>query len=172
MGQSRKISIDDINAMKESEFVSKIGYVFEESPWVAALSWEKAPFDSISSMIEILYQTVKDASDEQQMSLLCSHPELGTRKKLTQASENEQIGAGLKSNSAVKLNPLMELNKQYREKFGFPFIIAVKGHTPQSILENLMRRLGSDVKTEFKECQEQVFKIVEIRLADILMDEK
>ena len=157
--------------MDGATFVSVFGSVFEESPWVVEQAWQQAPFESTHSLIEILCQSVKAAGYEQRLVLLRAHPELGTDKQLTDASEKEQKGVGIPDSSDEKIELLNELNQRYRQKFGFPFIVAVKGLTPEMILESLKIRLHNTREIEFRECLEQVFKIARFRLAALLVKE-
>jgi len=129
--------------------------------------FDSRPFASIDDLFATLCATVKNAGHEKQLSLLCAHPELGVGKKLTPASEKEQTAVGLTATgmeAGASRRHIATLNQQYREKFGFPFIIAVKGHSIESIMDNLERRLSKPKNTEFNACLEEVYHIAQFRL--------
>ena len=169
MIKARRYKLSDVNGMDEKTFVSVFGAVFEESAWAAQMAWSKAPFESTGDLLDAMYQSVNNTDQSTQKTLLCAHPELGTNRKMTESSVNEQTGAGIRNKDDEFRNLLDDLNTDYREKFDFPFIIAVKGLTPDLIIEHLQRRLQNDRDTEFKECLAQVFKIAKFRLDDLLI---
>lgn len=155
--------------MDHDTFVTVFAGVFEESPWAAEQTWKHSPFESVESFIKLMCQSVNDADRDTKMALLCAHPELGTNKKMALNSEKEQTAAGIWQRSSEQLTSLAELNKHYREKFGFPYIIAVKGLTIDLILENMQSRLDNDTESEFDECLQQVFRIAHFRMNDLLV---
>src|ERR1700722_12041833 len=136
-------SIQDINRLGQEPFVEAIGWVFEHSPWVAERAWHHRPFASRAALHEQMTLEVEAASMEEQLALLCAHPDLGTRAKISPSSAGEQTGAGLDRLTGGEYARLMDLNGAYREKFGFPFLYAVKGSDKFAILEALEQRLNS-----------------------------
>ena len=102
------------------------------------------------------------------MSLLRAHPDLGTRARVSDASRGEQSGAGLDRLTPAEFERLMQWNAAYRERFGFPFLYAVKGSTKDDILSALELRLGNSREDEFREALRQVYRIAKSRLADAL----
>ena len=108
------------------------------------------------------------ASTEEQLALVCAHPDLGTKAKISSSSTDEQTSVGLDQLSADEYARLMHLNEAYKDKFGFPFLYAVRGSSKQAILEALERRLGSDRKTEFAEALQQIYRIAGFRLESII----
>ena len=121
------LSIEQINRMTQGEFTAALGWVFEDSPWVAERAWNSRPFTSCDHLRGHLNREVAAASPEEQLALLRAHPDLGTRAKISPSSTSEQAGAGLDRLTAGEHERLLNLNDGYREKFGFPFLYAVKG---------------------------------------------
>lgn len=111
---------------------------------------------------------VAAASPEEQLALLRAHPDLGTRAKISPSSTSEQAGAGLDRLTSGEYKRLVDLNNTYREKFGFPFLYAVKGADKFAILEALERRLISNREDEFQEALRQAYRIARFRLESIL----
>ncbi len=165
---SVKYRYSNINDMHRDAFVAVFGAVFEDSPWVAETAWQSRPFRSDAHVAEALCEVVRNAGRERQLALLRAHPELGARKPLTGHSEREQRNAGLNDGGQVEL--LAELNRRYRDKFGFPFILAVKGLDPDKIIMRFRERLENSLQVEFDECLGQVFRIAGYRLEDLLGD--
>lgn len=113
--------------------------------------------------------SVVDVADEdEQLALLRAHPDLGARARMSEASVGEQQGAGLDRLTPEEFHRLQQLNLAYREKFGFPFLFAVKGSTKHDILAALERRLPADRDEEFSEALQQVYRIALFRLQDLL----
>jgi 2-oxo-4-hydroxy-4-carboxy-5-ureidoimidazoline decarboxylase len=162
------MTIDEINSLSREQFVVKLGWVFERSPWVAERAWGMRPFSGLSHVHDAMKQAVNSASKEEQLELLRAHPDLGTRARVSAASAGEQSGAGLDNLSSDEYRQLSRLNTEYREKFGFPFLYAVKGSTKYDILQALERRLGNTVAEEFQQALEQVYRIALFRLQDLI----
>jgi len=137
------MTIDEINSLSREQFVANLGWVFEHSPWVAESAWEIRPFHGLSHLHAAMKQVVNSASREDQLTLLRAHPDLGTRARISTASSGEQSGAGLDNLNSDEYQRLKRLNTEYREKFGFPFLYAVKGSTKYDILQALEQRLGT-----------------------------
>lgn len=160
-----------INALPQRSFVQELGWVFEESLWVAARAWAKGPFKSAAALHAALVKEVEAAPAEEQLALLRAHPDLGTRARLSAASAGEQSGAGLDSLTREEFNLLHDLNTTYRERFGFPFLFAVKGSTKYDILSALERRVHSAPEAEFPVALDQVYRIASFRLHSIFEGE-
>jgi len=165
---SPPFTIDEVNGFDEAQFITAFGAVFEESPWAAKLAWQFAPFESTKKLNEKFCAVVSEQDEETQRALLRAHPELGAKAKLTQASANEQKGVGLIDNTEKQSEIIANLNERYRAKFDFPFILAVKGLTPDLIIERMQRRLQNNTDTEFEECLQQVYRIAGFRLMDLI----
>ena len=161
-------TIDNINSLNKSEFLSIFGNVFEKTESVALKVFELKPFkdfdDIISKMLKIYEQYDRDKIFE----ILNSHPELAIEKKLTIDSKLEQTSANLNECSEEEFKEFRKLNIEYKTKFGFPFIIAVKGKNKNEILVNFRERIKNDLNKEFFEAKIQVKKIASFRLEDIL----
>ena len=157
--------------MDRQAFLAAFGAVFEASPWAAEAAWQSRPFRNTAHVAEALFEAVRSAGPERQLALLQAHPELGARKPLAAFSAREQAGAGLQREQDDQSALLTDLNRRYREKFGFPFILAVKGINPDKIITRFRERLENDPEHEFNECLEQVFRIAAYRLEDLLGSE-
>jgi 2-oxo-4-hydroxy-4-carboxy-5-ureidoimidazoline decarboxylase len=164
------MKIDEINRLPRERFVEALGWVFEDSPWVAERAWERRPFDSVEALHDAMTGAVEAAAREEQLALLRAHPDLGARAKMSTASVGEQAGAGLDSLTAREFETLRDLNLAYRTKFGFPFLYAVRGAGKQQILAALERRFGSDGEAEFREALRQVYRIAGFRLEQLTAD--
>jgi 2-oxo-4-hydroxy-4-carboxy-5-ureidoimidazoline decarboxylase len=160
------MTLAELNAMDRGRFVDALGGIFEDSPWVAERAWSSGPFNDIAALYAAMAQQVEDATREEQLALLRSHPDLGTRARISDASTGEQAAAGLQQLSAEESARLERLNRAYREKFNFPFLYAVKGGTKYDILQALERRLENPADDEFAEALRQVYRIAEFRLRD------
>ena len=160
------MDIEALNRLALPDFVERLGWIFEDSPWVAARAWKHRPFASVDALHAAMAVEVEDAGADEQLALLRAHPDLGARARMSAASAGEQSGAGLDSLTLVEFEELARLNHAYRERFGFPFLFAVKGSTKHDILKALRRRVAADRETEFRTALEQVFRIARFRLED------
>lgn len=160
--------IEDINALDRREFVDALGGVFEDSPWVASRAWKLRPFASVRELHAAMRDQVERATPDEQLALLRAHPDLGARAKMSEASLGEQAGAGLDRLTPGEYAKLQRMNAAYREKFGFPFLFAVKGSAKHDILKALERRLDSAAEDEFRVAFEQVYRIAQYRLEEAI----
>ena len=160
--------LTELNALPKDKFVETVGWVFEHSPWVAERAWRKRPFASFDDLSTRMIQEVQAASPDEQLALLCAHPDLGTNAKVSAASTAEQSGAGLDQLTQTEYDTLLRLNAEYRKKFGFPFLFAVKGSDKATIIEALQRRLKSAPEQEFQVALGHVFRIARFRLEDTI----
>lgn len=168
--------------MSESDrsgFVERLGSIYEESPWVPETLWDESGGDVADWPIEDVQQgmrrTVDEASYQQRLELIRAHPDLAGRAALagtlSAASTQEQSGAGLDQCTPAELKEFQALNKQYKERFGFPFIIAVSGLHRIEILERFRERLNHSVSVEFSTAIEQIHKIAAIRFQQLIDEE-
>jgi len=168
------IRIDEIDQSEPTRFVELLGAIFEHSPWVAELVYPKRPFASRGELHQIMTAAVRRAPEVQRMALLCQHPELAGREAdagtLTDDSKREQAGAGLNQCTSDELVTIKKLNREYRAKFGFPFIIAVTGLDKFQIIAAMRSRLDNAAELEFDTAIGEVEKIARIRI-DALIDE-
>jgi 2-oxo-4-hydroxy-4-carboxy-5-ureidoimidazoline decarboxylase len=162
------MTIEDINSLSREQFIEAVGWVFEHSPWVAKRAWERRPFSDLEHLHAAMTQEIERATPEEQLALLRAHPDLGARAKMSAASADEQSGAGLDNLTPEEYQRLQQRNTAYREKFGFPFLYAVKGSTKYDILQALDRRLGAAPAEEFREALAQVYRIAAFRLRDTI----
>jgi 2-oxo-4-hydroxy-4-carboxy-5-ureidoimidazoline decarboxylase len=165
------LTLAQLNAASREGFVEALGWVFENSPWVAERSYDRRPFISVEALHAVMVRQVQLADPGERLALLCAHPDLGSRARMSDASAGEQTGAGLDRLTPEEYQRLLELNARYRETFGFNFIYAVKGSTKHDILRELEQRLHSTREAEFHEALQQVFRIASFRLTDAISKE-
>jgi 2-oxo-4-hydroxy-4-carboxy-5-ureidoimidazoline decarboxylase len=162
------VTIADLNALDRDGFVETLGWIFEDSPWVAERASARRPFASLEALHQAMIEVVQQASEAEQLALLRAHPDLGTRARISDASTGEQRGAGLDRLDPDEYGRLQRLNDQYRRRFGFPFLFAVKGSTKEDVLTALEARVGQPKDEELAEALRQVFRIAAFRLEDVL----
>lgn len=160
--------INTLNQLDSAAFAKRLGGIFEHSPWIPAAVAAQRPFPDIASLHAAMVKVVAAADCKAQLALIRAHPELAGKAaiagKLTAESTREQQGAGLDLCSPEEFERLQSMNRAYNEKFGFPFIVAVRGHTRSSILDLLEQRLKNDIETELSECLQQIYRIARLRL--------
>jgi 2-oxo-4-hydroxy-4-carboxy-5-ureidoimidazoline decarboxylase len=160
-------SLAELNARDRAAFVAALGWIFEDSPWVAERAWERRPFESFEALHAAMTQVVAGATEAEQLALLRAHPDLGTRARISDASTGEQRGAGLDRLTPDEWTRLQRLNDEYRRRFGFPFLFAVKGSTKHDVLAALESRTTRTRDEEFAEALQQVYKIARFRLEEL-----
>ena len=160
------MSIAEVNAMSPKAFIEAFGDVAEHAPWVAREADAARPFASREALVRHFETAIRAANRDAQLALVRAHPDLATRAKLTDDSTREQAGAGLNTLTADEFARFTDLNTRYRERFGFPFIFAVKGATKHMILESFAARVGNDPHVEFETALAQVCRIFRFRLED------
>jgi len=164
----RGVTLEELNTCARPRFVETLGWIFEASPWVAERAWAARPFASIDDLHRAMTAAVDAASPEERLALLRAHPDLGTRARMSDASVGEQQGAGLDRLTPEEFDRLQRFNAAYREKFGFPFLFAVKGSTKHDVLAALARRLPATPDEERAEALRQVYRIAMFRLRELL----
>lgn len=157
-------------------FVERFGGVFEHSAWVAERAWNRRPFDSVLQLHAVMLQVVADATPAEQLELLCAHPELAgvqaMQGSLTAESSGEQGRLGFTALDQAAFERIADINRRYREKFGFPCIVALRLHAGRdSVMAEMERRLAHDTQTELRIALEQVGHITQGRLAMLLGEE-
>ena len=162
------MNMEALNSQDREKFIAAIGWVFEQSPWVAERAWGARPFSSVDALHGAMVEQVERATQEEQLALLRAHPDLGTRARVSDASAAEQAGVGLDQLTHQEFERLLAWNEAYRDKFGFPFLFAVKGSTKHDILEALERRLASSRDEEYRVALTQVYRIARFRIESIL----
>jgi OHCU decarboxylase len=168
------ITLAELNALPAPEFVARLGGIFEHSPWVAERAAAGRPFASRASLLAAMCAAVDAATPTEQLALIRAHPRLRrtarAREELTAASSREQRGAGLDACTPEEATRLDELNDAYAAKFAMPFILAVRGHTPRSIIAVCERRLDGDAAGEQRAALREIGLIAGYRLADAVAD--
>ncbi len=164
------LTIEALNAMPVAQFTTALGAIFEHSPWVAERAAPLRPFRTREELHRALCRQLAQASMAEQDALIRAHPRLGARGRqraqLTQSSANEQSRAGLDACTDEEFAELLRLNELYMARFALPFILAVRDHTPDSILASMRQRLGNDLPTERATALQQVNLIAGFRLGD------
>jgi 2-oxo-4-hydroxy-4-carboxy-5-ureidoimidazoline decarboxylase len=159
--------------MDLASFVAAVGATFEHSPWIAEGAWEDRPFSNIDELHATMLRVVNRAPEALQLAFLCAHPELAGREALastlTPDSEHEQASAGLNAMSREEIEQMRELNQVYRQRHGFPFIIAVRRYTKTQIFEEMQRRTDRDRQAEFAEAMDQISAITRLRLQSVVL---
>ncbi|MFN5349369.1 MAG: 2-oxo-4-hydroxy-4-carboxy-5-ureidoimidazoline decarboxylase [Polaromonas sp.] len=169
------ITLDHVNQASADAALALLDGLYEHSPWVVEKALSARPFQSLGHLKHALTRAVNAVPEADQIKLLCAHPELAGKAMqddaLTAESANEQSKAGLTSCTPQEMATLAELNLQYRAKFGFPFILAVRGTrgdglTKQQIIDTFSRRLHNQPAFELKEALRNVHRVVELRIND------
>ncbi|MFH7241735.1 MAG: 2-oxo-4-hydroxy-4-carboxy-5-ureidoimidazoline decarboxylase [Spirulina sp.] len=163
-------TLAQINQMNEVDFVQAIGPAFEDTPQIAAQVWPQRPFASVEDLHQKMVALVRCMTDGEKITLIQAHPDLGTRVAMAEASVAEQSQAGLTQLTAAEYDRFQALNQRYKERFGFPYILAVAGHTKASILDNFTQRLDNDPATEKATALSQIETIAGLRLASWIED--
>jgi OHCU decarboxylase len=167
-----KLTIAQLNDFPCEEFIHIVGPVFEHSPWIAAETWSQRPFANLESLHRALCDTVRNASETRQLELIRAHPDLVGRLalagQLTRESTSEQASAGLDQLTPEEIAQFQSNNAAYREKFGFPFIICARLNKKEAILNGFKSRLQNSRAQEIQTALEEIFKIAELRLRDLI----
>ncbi len=162
------IDIKKINSLDKSEFLSIFGNVFEKSKWISSKVFDKKPFKNLESFVSEIIGIYENSDNETILEILNLHPELAVEKNLTANSEVEQSKANLKQCTPEEFDEFKKLNTEYKKKFNFPFIIAVKGKNKNEILNYFRERINNSLDGEFLEAKKQVKKIATLRLEEII----
>ncbi|PYN82053.1 MAG: 2-oxo-4-hydroxy-4-carboxy-5-ureidoimidazoline decarboxylase [Candidatus Rokuibacteriota bacterium] len=168
------LTLDTLNRVSREEFEQALGAVFEHSPWIAGRAGEARPFASVEALHAGMIAVVRRASRQEQLALLRAHPDLAGRAAragaLSDASSAEQSSAGLDRLSDEEYERFGRLNAAYREKFGFPFIIAVRRHDKTGILDTFQTRLRNTPDQEVETALAEVAAITRLRLARLVKE--
>ena len=162
------IDIKKINSLDKSEFLSIFGNVFEKSKWISEKVFDQKPFKNLDSFVSEIISIYENSDKKTILKILNLHPELAVEKKLTANSEAEQNKANLKQCTPEEFDEFKKLNIEYKKKFNFPFIIAVKGKNKNEILNYFRERIKNSLDEEFVEAKKQVKKIATFRLEEII----
>ena len=163
------VSLADLNRASPADFSAAIGDAFELAPWVAEAASAKRPFSTVTDLHAAMMGAVRAQSRDKQLAFLRQHPDLAGKAAragtITEESKREQASVGLDALSEEGFARLHRLNDAYKAKFGFPFIVCVRRHTRDSILEQFERRLANDIEAEFAAALLEVFYITRLRIA-------
>jgi 2-oxo-4-hydroxy-4-carboxy-5-ureidoimidazoline decarboxylase len=166
------LSLSQLNQSGQAEFVRMVGPVFEHSPWIAETAWLQKPFADVPQLYRALCEIVKISGEEKQLALIRAHPDLVGRAALagtlTRESNQEQASAGLNRLSPAEIDLFQKQNAAYKNKFGFPFVICARLNRREAILAGFERRLENSRTEEIKTALEEIFKIAELRLRDLI----
>jgi len=169
------LTLERLNAADEAQFTALLDGVYEHSPWIAARAWQRRPFATLAQLKHALIEAVRSAPGEAKLGLIRAHPELAGKamvsKSLTAESTNEQNKAGLTDCTPEEFATIGRLNADYNAKFGFPFILAVRGPRgaglpKREIIATFARRLANQPAFELDEALRNIHRIAEIRLND------
>ena len=164
------LDIAEINRLDPAGFLSALGGVYEHSPWVAERSLENRPFADRDDLVRTMSRVVDEASDDEKTALILAHPDLAGKLAragaLTAESTREQAGLGLDRLSDEEFEEFSRFNADYREKFGFPFIICARLTTKTGVIEAFRQRLENDVDSEKREALRQIHHIARLRIED------
>ena len=161
--------INKINKLPESEFIKVFANIFENTRWIAEELYKQKPFGDFNELSSKMMNIFEMSSKEKKLKNLNDHPDLGGKAKissLTADSLEEQVNAGLDQCTKEEFTEFKKLNDTYK-KFGFPFILAVKGKSKIEILSNFRKRINSEPQIEFEEAVKQVKKIASLRLENL-----
>ncbi len=172
---TKTLTINELNAASLADFVRMLDGIYEHSPWVAEAAWPARPFRSLAGLKRALAAAVREAGRDRQLALICAHPELAGKamvaRTLTAESTGEQGRAGLTDCTPAEFARIQALNADYNARFGFPFILAVRGPrgeglTRSQIIDTFARRLDNHPDFEFAEALRNIHRIAELRLND------
>ncbi|MER1966609.1 2-oxo-4-hydroxy-4-carboxy-5-ureidoimidazoline decarboxylase [Castellaniella sp. GW247-6E4] len=166
------MTLAELSGLPQAEFTRELGAIFEHSPWIPERAWAARPFATVDELHRAMLNVMLAADPAEQLALIAAHPELAGKEAaagtLTTASTSEQRGAGLDQCSPDELTRLRSLNARYRERFGFPFVIAVKGRSRYQIMDAIEERLHNGRDAEFAACLGQIGQIARFRLDALL----
>jgi urate oxidase len=173
---SASVTVAQAGALEEDAFVDLFGGIYEHSPWAAREAWRRRPFPDFDALAGALEAAVRDAPTGSRLELVRAHPELAGREaqdgELTEDSTAEQAAAGLHRLSAEDAARLQDLNRAYREKFGFPLVIAVRGRDKDSIIAYGQARLQNGPDEELQVAIGEIVKIARLRLSELVTDSR
>jgi len=161
-------SINEINQLSKNDFIDIFGNVFEKTYWIADKAFNMKPYENSQELLSTIIEIYENSSKEECLKIFNAHPKLAVEKKLTEDSQKEQDNANLNQCNNKEFNEFQNLNTEYIKKFGFPFIIAVKGKNKNEILINFRKRIKNKINLEFEEAKKQVKKIASFRLKEII----
>ena len=170
-----KTSLAELNTCDRDAFVRVCGPLFEHSPWIAQRTFDKRPFASIDALHEELWRTLRRATRDEQVKLIASHPDLVGRLaregRLTRESTSEQAAAGLTQLTDDEVAAFERHNAEYRQRFGFPFVICARANKKHAILAAFQTRLRNTREREIETALAEIEKIARLRLLDAVAED-
>jgi 2-oxo-4-hydroxy-4-carboxy-5-ureidoimidazoline decarboxylase len=164
------MTLTALNQMDQAQFTEALGDIFEHTPTIAQTAWLQRPFATVEALHQAMVGVMQALPKEVQLRLIRAHPDLGANAQMTDSSVQEQAGAGLDQLPPDEFATFLALNQAYRDRFQFPFIVAVKEHTKTSILAAFRQRLTHDFETERQTALAEIDKIASFRLAALVQD--
>lgn len=161
-------SLAELNQMSQAEFVAALGSVFEDTPTIAHQAWPGRPFPTLEDLHQSMMTIVHQLNADQKLALIQAHPDLGSKAEMAPASVQEQANLGLDRLTPDEFDRLHQLNQAYRQRFGFPFILAIKNHTKASILDALDLRLKNSASVEQQQALSEIAQIAWFRLSSLV----
>jgi 2-oxo-4-hydroxy-4-carboxy-5-ureidoimidazoline decarboxylase len=165
-------TLADLNACSKADFVAALANIFEYSPWIAEKAADARPFGGVTQLFEAMKAAVARAPTELRLALIKAHPDLANKTQraagLTAESSAEQNSAGLDRLSDAEYAAFERVNKAYRKKFGFPYIVCVRRHSKDSILRDFERRLPNNTKTEISTSIAEICRIAALRVDQLV----
>ncbi|MGY8667521.1 2-oxo-4-hydroxy-4-carboxy-5-ureidoimidazoline decarboxylase [Bradyrhizobium sp. UFLA05-109] len=168
-----QVSLSDLNAASEADFVAALANIFEHSPWIAERAADQRPFAGIHQLLAAMTAAVDGAAPELRLALIKAHPDLADKTQraagLTADSNAEQNSVGLDRLSDAEYTAFERINNAYRAKFGIPYIVCVRRHTKDSILRDFEQRLPNDAATETQRSIAEICRISALRLDQLVV---
>ena len=168
------MNFGDLNASDRAGFVDALGAIFEHSSWVVDRAWQRRPFAAADDLMTAMLAVVEAASDDEKLALIRAHPDLAGKAAragaLTEHSASEQAGVGLNRLSDEEFARFHHLNDAYKARFGFSFVIAVRGQTRETVRAAFEARLKNDLAAEMAEALRNIGLIARFRLEDVLAE--
>ena len=160
--------VDKVNNFSKSAFMSIFGNVFEKTDWIAEKVFILKPFSNLNDLKKKFLDVYDKCNNDEYLKIFNSHPQLAIEKIMTKYSKKEQHESNLDNCTKEELEEFTRLNEDYKKKFNFPFIIAVKGKNKNEILNYFRKRINNSLDEEFIEAKKQVKKIANFRLEEII----
>ncbi|MBD7939018.1 MULTISPECIES: 2-oxo-4-hydroxy-4-carboxy-5-ureidoimidazoline decarboxylase [Cytobacillus] len=162
-------TLQEINKISDASFIQLFGGVFEHSPWVAEKALMARPFSSFNHLYQTMVHIVKETTNQEKLALIKEHPNLGDRIKMSENSVNEQKNAGLNQLTEKEYKQFISMNQSYLDKFGFPFILAVRGKNKDEIYHSMVERIKNEKEEEFHQALTEIYQIALLRLEEIII---
>jgi 2-oxo-4-hydroxy-4-carboxy-5-ureidoimidazoline decarboxylase len=158
------VTLSVLNQMDQAAFTHTLGAIFEDTPAIAHAAWPQRPFHSVDQLHQAMVDIVRSLPVTDQLTLIRTHPDLGSRATMAEASVEEQASVGLNQLTPAEYEEIQSLNQAYKERFEMPFIIAVKQQTKGSIFDAFRQRLTNDSDQEIRQAIEEIAAIARFRL--------